>query len=293
MENAEFCARYTMIIQENIELATKLRQMADLLAAQRADGFRIAAYRRAAETIDTLETPVAELLARDGPSGLVALPAIGRGIASAIVEMLDTGRWAALDRLTGELEPEQLFQTIPGIGPNLARRIHEELHIDTIEALELAAHDGRLEAVSGIGARRAAAIRALVKERLDGRRVGTMARGPMPPVEQLLGVDCEYRQRAEVGGLKTIAPTRFNPERKAWLPVLHTTRENWSFTVLFSNTQRAHELGKTGDWVVIFAHDGEGPESHCTVVTEHRGALADRRVVRGREGECLAYYTDA
>ncbi len=54
---------------------------------------------------------------------------------------------------------------------------------------------------------------------------------------------------------------------------------------LFSNTARAHELGRTGDWVVLF-YERNGDSGQCTVVTETRGPLAGRRVVRGRESEC-------
>ena len=72
--------------------------------------------------------------------------------------------------------------------------------------------------------------------------------------------------------------------------MLHTRRDDWQFTALFSNTQKAHELGKTGDWVVIYFQAGNGPEAQCTVVTETRASLAGRRVVRGREGECAAHY---
>ncbi len=55
-------------------------------------------------------------------------------------------------------------------------------------------------------------------------------------------------------------------------------------TVLFSNTARAHELGKTHDWVVIY-YQKDGPEAQCTVVTEFRGPLKGKRVIRGREHE--------
>jgi hypothetical protein len=80
----------------------------------------------------------------------VDLPGIGRGIGSAIMEMVTTGCWSQLERLQGALQPEQLFQTLPGIGPELAARIHEALHVDTLEALELAAHDGSLATAEGI-----------------------------------------------------------------------------------------------------------------------------------------------
>ena len=43
---------------------------------------------------------------------------------------------------------------------------------------------------------------------------------------------------------------RITAYRRSWLPVLHTMRDPWHFTELFSNTARAHELHRTGDWVV-------------------------------------------
>ena len=53
---------------------------------------------------------------------------------------------------------------------------------------------------------------------------------------------------------------------------------------MYSNTARAHALGKTDDWVVVYA-ERDGHEERATVVTETRGPLAGRRVVRGRERE--------
>ena len=110
------------------------------------------------------------------------------------------------------------------------------------------------------------------------------------PVEEILSVDREYRERAAAGELKLIAPRRFNPENKAWLPVLHTERDHWQFTAVFSNTFRAHALERTRDWVVLYFHTGSHPENQRTVVTERSGPLAGKRVVRGREGESLAAY---
>jgi hypothetical protein len=55
---------------------------------------------------------------------------------------------------------------------------------------------------------------------------------------------------------------------------------------LFSNTARAHDLGRTHDWVVIYFYDDDHRESQCTVVTETHGPMTGKRVVRGREAEC-------
>jgi putative hydrolase len=274
----------------NETIAGKLREMADVLEQQEADGFRVSAYRRAAATVETLPSSIGDIAHADGLDGLMALPAIGRGIAMAIMEMLSTGRWSQLERLRGALQPEQLFQTLPGIGPELAARIHGELHVDTLEALELAAHDGRLAKVPGLGRRRVAAVRAALTERLGRQRVRALLQAKPPPIALQLDVDREYREKAEAGSLRRIAPKRFNPTGEAWLPVLHTARDHWRFTALFSNTRRAHELGKTKDWVVIYTQTETEPESQATVVTERQGPLSGRRVVRGREAECGLYY---
>jgi DNA polymerase (family X) len=172
------------------------------------------------------------------------------------------------------------------------------LGVDTLEALEGAALAGRLEAVEGVGPRRAAAIRAALTDMLDRKRTlrgGAPRRieGPEPPVEMLLDVDREYRTAAEADKLPRIAPRRFNPEGVAWLPVLHTERAGWHFTALYSNTARAHELERTRDWVVIYAEDEAHHERPYTVVTAGRGRLVGRRVVRGREMECRQWYAQA
>ena len=268
----------------------KLREAADLLEQQNANPFRVRAYRHAAETLAELGRDVRDIVEQEGTKGLTALPGIGAGIGAAIEEMLRTGRWSQLDRLRGTLEPDRLFQSIPGVGAALATRIHDALHVDTLEALEVAAHDGRLASVPGIGPRRAAMIRSALAGML-GRASGRPAPpAEEPSVETLLDVDRQYRKEADAGGLPMIAPRRFNPLREAWLPVLHTERGKWHFTALFSNTARAHELGRTRDWVVIYFHGDSHPEGQRTVVTETRGELAGKRVVRGRETECRAQH---
>lgn len=277
----------------NRQVAETLREIADALEQQQANPFRVAAYRRAAATVERLEEDIRRRFDEQGVEGLESLSNIGEGIARVIVELLVTGRSSRLENLRGTLDPAQLFRTIPGIGPELAGRIHDTLQVDTLEALEVAAHDGRLEQVKGVGPRRAAAMRAALAAMLGRRRQRPRSAVDGPGVELLLDVDREYRESAAAGVLPTIAPRRFNPRAKSWLPILHTTRGEWHFTALFSNTARAHELDRTRDWVVIYCYDDGHHEAQHTVVTETRGPLAGRRVVRGRESECRPLYPPA
>ncbi len=277
----------------NHEVASKLREIAQLLRAQKANPFRVNAYLHAADTLDSLGQEVDVLIQKKGIRGLIALPAIGEGIARSIYEYVATGRMSRLENLRGASDPVALFRSIPTVGRGLAERIHDTLHVDSLEALENAVRGGRLDEVEGLGDKRREAIRTWLEKHLDEQRrtlrpPGRLADGPS--VALLLRIDEDYRRRVKAGDLPLIAPRRFNPQKRAWLPIMHATRDNWHFTVLFSNTARAHELKRTGDWVVIYFYDDHHREGQHTVVSETHGRLEGRRVVRGREAECLQYY---
>lgn len=279
---------------ENAELARTLDEIGRHLQEQDANPFRVKAYHRAADVLRELDRPVTRLLDEEGPDALEALPGIGSSLARTIEQLARTGHLALLDRLRGETDAEHGFATILGIGPRLAHRIHEFLGIESLAELERAAHDGRLARVPGMGAVRVRGVR----EALAGRfrrelHPGQPRRTPSeePPIAELLDVDREYREKAARGRLPRIAPRRFNPSHAAWLPVLHTAREERHYTALFSNTARAHELGATHDWVVVYRDDKAG-DGQWTVITARVGTLAGKRIVRGREPECRAYYRE-
>lgn len=286
----------------NERIASLLERVADQLEAQHANPYRVDAYRAGASVVRDHPESVRDLALREGRKGLDALPRIGTSLAAAIDEIAHTGSLRLLDRLEGRGSPVDELTRVPGIGERLAERIHRELDVDTLEELEAAARDGRLAALAGFGGRRVEAIRAILETTLDrsSRRASRVARpaggahpsGPapaLPPVGTLLAVDREYRERAAAGELPRIAPVRNNPEGTTWLPLLHTEVGGWHFTAMFSNSDSAHELKRTDDWVVVY-FERDGHENQCTVVTETRGLFAGRRVVRGQEDACAAYY---
>lgn len=286
----------------NEEIANVLKKIADLLETKKADPHRIWAYRNGASTVRASGKSLGAIVAEEGAHALKLLPNIGEGLSSLIDEYVRTGRSTLLDELQGEVSAEDLFAQVPGVGPELADRIAAQLQIDTLEELEMAAHDGRLAKVEGFGPKRLRTVRTslagiLSRAAQRRRRFVATGEGPsetnkenQPDVGLLLEVDAEYRRKAKAGQLRTIAPRRFNPTGEAWLPIMHTSRSGWSFTVLYSNSARAHKLGTTDDWVVIYYEQDE-IKDQATVVTAKRGPLQDRRVVRGRELECRRYYS--
>jgi DNA polymerase (family 10) len=276
-------------VTTNEQIARRLDELASLLEAQGANPFRVNAYRHGAMAIAGLPEPVADLYARQGIEGLQQVPSIGRRLAIAIRSLVETGRLPILEHLRGEIDPVQLLQSVPGIGAIQAGRLHHDLGIDSLEVLEAAAHDGRLASVAGLGAKRVAGIIDSLASRLGRVRQALGSPDTQVCVEELLDVDREYCEAVQTGMLPTIAPRRFNPEKKAWLPILHTHRGDRHYTAMFSNTARAHRLGTTRDWVIL-CQEGESGTHQCTVVTCRQGLLKGSRIVRGREAECAEYF---
>jgi hypothetical protein len=274
----------------NSEVASKLDEIAAILKTQGANTYRVRAYRRAAETVRNTSRSLESIVHAEGIAGLDRLPGVGQTIARLLFQLVTTGKLAMLDRLRGLADPLTLLMTVPGIGSASAKMLHDQLGISSLEELEIAAYDGRL-AELGYGPKRVEGIRDVLSARL-GRipRQFSLTAADQPVVSEILEVDREYREKALAGELPKIAPRRFNPERSAWLPVLHTSRGAHHYTVMFSNTARAHELAKTAAWVVIY-FETDHKQRQYTVVDSDRGVLRGKRIVRGREQECYEFYS--
>ncbi len=290
--------------QTNVDIAQMLDRIAELLEYENANPFRVRAYREGAQTIRNTDHPVADYIKHDQTDKLDALPNIGSGITAVVGEYVTSGKSGLLEELESKASPEAVIAKVPGIGKELASRIVDQLHIKTLPELEQAAHNGELASVEGFGAKRIEGIRTSLagmlsqsartsqRKRTAGTSKQTNSSDDRPSVRLLLDIDADYRKGAKDDKLQKIAPKRFNPNNKAWLPILHAKRDGWEFTALFSNTAQAHKLEKTDDWVVIYYKRGDTERQH-TIVTETKGPLKGKRVVRGRDAENRSFYKTA
>ena len=156
----------------NADIARKLNEYADYLESEEPNIHRVRAYRRAAQTIFALERPASELLAEKGRAGLDELPGVGASLAYTIEGLIRTGEFHTLRPAGGHIDPERLLTSLPGVGPQLARVLHERLGVSSLEQLERAAHDGRLTQ-AGVGPKR---LRGLI-DALAGRLARTAPAG--------------------------------------------------------------------------------------------------------------------
>lgn len=183
----------------NLELARLLGEVAVLLEIQGENPFRVRAYRRAAEAISMLSEDVADLVAEDR---LESVKGIGKGLAGAIREWVETGQLSVREELIQQVPPGLVeLLNLPGVGPKTAAILHRELGIDGIDALkEALAHD-RLRGVKGIGPKTVDNLRrALAAEEMrQGRFPAAVA---LPAAEQLKRALAEHpaARAVEVAG---------------------------------------------------------------------------------------------
>ena len=144
----------------NEEIARRFNQMASLMEVRGEDAFRLRSYRMAAEAIETWPTEMQAIAGAEGLAGLLEIPGVGKALAGKIVELVQTGTFAAWDKLTLETPATVLdLLELPGVGPKTAATLHQKFKIASLEDLRKFAAGGGLEMVDGIGPKSAERIK--------------------------------------------------------------------------------------------------------------------------------------
>ena len=150
------------------QIARRFRQIGDILEIKGENPFKIKAYRTACDTIDALEDNLADIDAR---GELQNIPGFGPAIVGKTREFLTSGTCELWEKIKSDV-PAGVIQLagIRGVGPKVAAQVFKELNVTTVDALEAAAQNGQLQALSGFGA-------AKEKKLLDAiaawRRIGS------------------------------------------------------------------------------------------------------------------------
>lgn len=106
------------------------------------------AYRRAAETIESLEDDVGDWVRQR--RDLTELPGIGKAISDGIVEIVTTGQLTRLERALVGLSPEQVeLATKPGLDPKKVARVYKKLDIHSLDELKERLQDGSIGSALG------------------------------------------------------------------------------------------------------------------------------------------------
>lgn len=137
---------------QNAELAELFEQLADLLAIEGANPFRIRAYRNAARLIRGHSRQMSRLV--EAGADLAELRGIGKDLAGKIETIVRTGRFPLLEQVRKRVPAALVEMTrIEGLGPKRAQRLYDALRIRSLEDLQRAARSGRIRELKGFGAR--------------------------------------------------------------------------------------------------------------------------------------------
>jgi DNA polymerase (family 10) len=195
----------------NNQLAQIFRTIGDLLEIKGEVIYKILAYRRAADSLETLAEDV-NTVWREGR--LTEVPGVGKAIAEKIDELLSTGKLEFYEKLKGEVPPGLVEELeVPDLGPKKVALFWKQLNITTLAELEAAAREGRLRDLPGMGekseAKIIAGIEALKRrsDRIPLGRAWPYAEGLLNWLRELPGVSAAEaggslrRMRATVGDL--------------------------------------------------------------------------------------------
>jgi DNA polymerase (family 10) len=133
----------------NAQIASAFEELADLYELDGAVQYRVIAYRNAARTVRDSSVSVAAL-ARDGR--VTDLPGIGKTLEEKLIALDETGDIPAAVKLRSRI-PIGLISVmhLPGFGPKRAKRLYDEIGVDSLDALRAAIEDGRLRGLRGFG----------------------------------------------------------------------------------------------------------------------------------------------
>jgi DNA polymerase (family 10) len=136
-------------LAKNSLVASLLDELADYTEMEDDQPYRARAYRRAAQTIGTMDDDIEEISKK---GALRQIPGIGEGIEKKIVEILKTGKLQTLEKMKQRNAVDVTSITkVEGIGPKTAKALYKELRIRNLDELETALKDGRLADFRGLG----------------------------------------------------------------------------------------------------------------------------------------------
>ena len=126
-----------------------IEQIAVLLELKGANPFRFRSYQNAARTLGSLEE---DLWVVTSEGRLTDIKGIGKGMASLITEAMEMGTWGDMGELYTSVPPGLIeMLAIPGLGPKRIKQFYDELGIESVQQLKVAAENGELQDLDRMG----------------------------------------------------------------------------------------------------------------------------------------------
>jgi DNA polymerase (family X) len=185
----------------NAQIAAAFEELADLYELDGAVQYRVLAYRTAAKAVRDASVSVMQL-AREGRA--TELSGVGKTLEEKLRALDETGTIPAAERLRAQFPAGLIaIMHIPGFGPKRARRVYDELGIDSLDALRAACERHELRGLRGFGAKVEERLLEQLAEGQDGRPAPrVLLSRALPVAEEVAGALRAHpaAHRVEVAG---------------------------------------------------------------------------------------------
>jgi DNA polymerase (family X) len=260
----------------NAQIAAAFEELADLYELDGAVQYRVIAYRNAARTVRDSAVSVAAL-AREGK--VTELPNIGKTLEEKLLALDETGDIPAAVKLRAKI-PVGLVSVmhLPGFGPKRARRLYDEIGVDSLDALRAAVEDGRLRALRGFGIKAEESLRQALAEAdaEDGRPAPRVVLSKAIAVaEEIAGA---LRAHPAADRVEVAGSLRRRVESVKDLDIIATASDPAALSAALAELPQVESASSSG-------------EAGARVVT-HTGMKVDLRVVEPDQfGNVLQHFT--
>jgi DNA polymerase (family 10) len=275
----------------NSEIAAALDELGDLYELDGAIVHRVVAYRNAAKAVREAPGSIAAM-ARDGRA--TELPGIGATIQEKVMALSDTGEIPALVKLRSKFPAGLVEMTrLPGLGPKRARRLYDELQVDSLTSLREAAENHRIRTLKGFGPKaEEALVAALDAHDADGPARRTVLDRALLVGEELVAA---LRANAAAGQVELAGSARRMADSVKDLDVIATASDPGRLARAAAELPLVESAGSPGENAIrLRTHTGLAVDvrivepdqfgnllQHLTGSKEHNVALRDYAVRRG------------
>jgi DNA polymerase (family 10) len=258
----------------NAQIAAAFEELADLYELDGAVQYRVIAYRNAARTVRDSSVSVIQL-AREGR--VTDLPGIGKTLEEKLIALDETGDIPSAVKLRERI-PVGLISVmqLPGFGPKRARRLYDEIGVDSLDALRAAVEDGRLRGLRGFGLKAEENLRkVLAEQRENGPARRVVLSRALEAAEQVVAALRAHpaSDRVEVAG----SVRRWADSVKD-IDIIATASDPAALARALGELEIVESVGSTGD--------------AGATVTTHSGLKIDLKVVEPDQfGNVLQHFT--
>jgi len=276
---------------KNAEIALHFDELADLYELDGAIIHRVVAYRNAAKAIRESSASIEELT-RAGE--VTQLAGIGKTIEEKINALLDSGEIPSAQKLKAKYPPGLVEVTrIPGLGPKKARRLFDELGVDSIDALRAAAEGEQIRDLHGFGAKAEESILAALAAGEDGRPKPRLLVSKALSIADSLAA--ALREHPACDGVEIAGSARRMTETVKDIDLIATSSDAAALSSAFCELPLIAEASRSGEaGARALTHNGiavdlriVAPEAfgnllqHLTGSKQHNEALRTEAVKRG------------